>query len=183
MLSVHHTKPGHAFTTLILEVFRLNGRLLTAGDALTRPAQQTSARWQVLGALDQDERTVADIGRRMGLTRQSVQRIADLLEADGLVAYRDNPAHQRAKLAVLTPRGRAVLDDITARQIEWANRIASRLADDDLTHAVRILQQVRQALDSSAASPDSTTRPARSTSAPRRPRGAPRKEARNARHH
>src|SRR5215813_2077158 len=105
MLSMHRTRTRQAFTELILEVFRLNGRLLVAGDALTRPTGQTSARWQVLGALDEDARTVADIGRRMGLTRQSVQRTADLLEADGLLAYADNPAHQRAKLAMLSPRG------------------------------------------------------------------------------
>src|SRR5262245_46135608 len=98
------TPASRALTELILEVFRLNGRLLAAGDALTRPGGQTSARWQVLGALDEASGTVADIGRRMGLTRQSVQRITDLLEADGLVSYLDNPAHQRAKLAALTAR-------------------------------------------------------------------------------
>src|SRR5438094_222673 len=85
------TKTSQAFTELILEIFRLNGRLLSAGDALTRPAGQTSARWQVLGSLDRGPRTVAHIGRQMGLTRQSVQRTTDLLEADGLVSYVSNP--------------------------------------------------------------------------------------------
>jgi DNA-binding MarR family transcriptional regulator len=149
ILSMDRTSSSQAFTELILEIFRLNGRLLSAGDALTRPRGQTSARWQVLGALDDNARTVADIGRRMGLTRQSVQRTADLLEADGLLAYGDNPAHQRAKLAMLTPRGRATLDAITTRQIEWANRIASRLAENDLQRAIYTLQRVRQALDAS----------------------------------
>jgi DNA-binding MarR family transcriptional regulator len=147
ILSMNRTTASQAFTELILEVFRLNGRLLSAGEALTRPHRQTSARWQVLGALDETGRTVAEIGRRMGLTRQSVQRTTDLLEADGLVSYADNPAHQRAKLATLTARGRATLDAITSRQIEWANRIASRLAENDLQHAIRTLQQVRQAMD------------------------------------
>src|SRR5262245_20109448 len=119
MLSMQRTSSSQAFTELILEVFRLNGRLLSAGDALTRPVRQTSARWQVLGSLDEEGRTVADIGRGMGLTRQSVQRTTDLLEADGLLSYVENPAHQRAKLAVLTSRGRATLEAITARQIEW----------------------------------------------------------------
>jgi DNA-binding MarR family transcriptional regulator len=152
------TLSSQAFTELILEVFRLNGRLLSAGDALTRPRGQTSARWQVLGALDDNARTVADIGRRMGLTRQSVQRTADLLEADGLLAYGDNPAHQRAKLAMLTPRGRATLEAITARQIDWANRIASRLPENDLKRAIFTLQQVRQALDASEMPDPVTTR-------------------------
>src|SRR5262245_3118735 len=143
------TPLSQAFTGLILEVFRLNGRFLSAGDALTRPHGQTSARWQVLGALDDNARTVADIGRRMGLTRQSVQRTADLLEAEGLLAYADNPAHQRAKLARLTPRGRATLDALTTCQIEWANRIASRLAQNDLQCAIDTLQQVRRVLDAS----------------------------------
>src|SRR5262245_58167950 len=157
------TKAGHAFTLLILEVFRLNGRLLSAGDALTRPVGQTSARWQVLGALDAEGRTVADAGRQMGLTRQSVQRTADLLEADGLVAYADNPANQRAKLATLTSRGRATLDAITSRQIAWANRVASHCTEDDFQQAIRTLQQVRQTLEASIAR---TMNPVRSKKAP-----------------
>lgn len=157
-----HTPAGHAFTALILEVFRLNGRLLRAGDELTRPAGQTSARWQILGALDEEPRTVADIGRRMGLTRQSVQRIADLLEAEGLVAYGTNPAHQRAQLAALTLRGRATLDAITARQIAWANRIASRLAEGDLQRAFHTLAQVRKTMDASGVATASPKRRSRS---------------------
>jgi DNA-binding MarR family transcriptional regulator len=168
---MHRTRASQAFTDLILDVFRLNGQLLSAGEALTRPARQTSARWQVLGALDEGARTVADIGRRMGLTRQSVQRTADLLEADGLLSYGVNPAHQRAKLAMLTSRGRTTLDGITARQIEWANRIASRLVEDDLKQAILTLQQVRDAMNNAAVSGGQMTRSSRSAHRrPRRPR-------------
>jgi DNA-binding MarR family transcriptional regulator len=166
-MSMNRSPSSQAFTELVLEVFRLNGHLLSAGDALTRPLGQTSARWQVLGALDEDGRTVADIGRRMGLTRQSVQRTADLLEADGLVSYADNPAHQRAKLAMLTPRGRATLDAITTRQIQWAKRIASRLAENDLQHAIQTLQHVRQAMHASEAPHAMTRRSRRSATAHR----------------
>lgn len=164
------TTTSRAFTALILEVFQLNGRLLNAGDALTRPLGQTSARWQVLGALDEAGQTVAQIGRQMGLTRQSVQRTTDLLEADGLVSYVDNPAHRRAKLATLTARGRAALDAITTRQIAWANRIGSRLAEDDLQRAIHTLRDVREAVDAVAvAAPDrGATRPARGRARSRR---------------
>ncbi len=44
----------------------------------------------------------------MGLTRQSVQRIADLLVERGLAAYADNPAHRRAKLVTPTSAGRVL---------------------------------------------------------------------------
>src|SRR5262245_43680934 len=151
------TKASQAFTKLVLEVFQLNGRLLSAGDALTRPARQTSARWQVLGALDEGGRTVADVGRRMGLTRQSVQRTADLLEADGLLVYVDNPAHRRAKLATLTSRGAATLEVITSRQIEWANQVAGSLDEADLQRAIRTLRAVRESIETASDSFDRTT--------------------------
>ena len=161
------TTAGEAFTELILEVFRLNGRLLSAGDSLTHPLGQTSARWQVLGALDENGGTVADIGRRMGLARQSVQRTADLLEADGLLSYADNPAHRRAKLAMLTRRGRATLDAITTRQIDWANRTTDRLGANDIRQAIRTLREVGHAMDASAV-PRSTNRRGRSSGTMRR---------------
>ena len=83
----------------------LNGLLAAAGDALARPAGQTSARWQVLAMVEDGDHTVAETARTLGLARQSVQRVADLLEADGLVRYVDNPRHRRARLIRLTERG------------------------------------------------------------------------------
>jgi len=46
------TESGEALTDLILEVFRLNGALLDAGNQLSKPHGLTSARWQVMGAID-----------------------------------------------------------------------------------------------------------------------------------
>src|SRR5687768_1571580 len=45
----------------------------------------------------------------VGHTRQSVQRVADLLVADGLAQYHPNPAHRRAKLLQITTAGHRVL--------------------------------------------------------------------------
>ncbi len=138
---------GNALTELVLEVFRVNGRLLAAGDRMARPAGQTSARWQVLGAVDREPRTVSQIARMMGLTRQSVQRTADRLHAEGLVAHTDNPAHRRAKLVTLTARGRRVLDAITQQQIAWANRLGARIGAAELGQALRVLQAFREDLE------------------------------------
>src|SRR5262245_40189092 len=110
------TRAGEALTDLILEVFRLNGQLLAAGDRLARPVGQTSARWQVLGSIDTSAQTVSQIARSMGLTRQSVQRTVDRLLSDGQVMYQDNPDHERAKLVSLTAGGRFVLNWISAQQ-------------------------------------------------------------------
>jgi DNA-binding MarR family transcriptional regulator len=143
------TPPGATLTELVLETFRLNGRLLAAGDALTADVGLSSARWQVMGAIDMTGTPlpVAQIARNMGLTRQAVQRIADVLAGDGLVAYADNPNHRRAKLVGLTEQGRAVLQEVSRRQTEWVNRLAAGLAESDLRTAVAILRTVRERLE------------------------------------
>src|ERR671924_1493333 len=99
----------NAITDLVLETFRLNGRLLAAGDALVADIGLTSARWQVLGAiaLSPVPLPVAHLARNMGLSRQAVQRLANEMERDGLVRFAPNPHHERAKLVQLTPRGNA----------------------------------------------------------------------------
>ena len=102
-----------AVTALILETFRLNGRLLAAGDQLVGDLGLSSARWQVLGAIEEAPLPVAQIARDMGLTRQSVQRLADVLEAAGLVEYAVNPNHRRAKLVRLSNQGRTVMAEST----------------------------------------------------------------------
>ena len=126
-MTPRRTAEADALTETILEVFRLNGRLLAAGDTLTADSGQSSARWQILGAI-RTPQTVADIARAMGLARQSVQRTANLLEDSGLVEFGDNPAHKRSKLVQLTPRGQKVLEVISSRQVRWTNEIA-RLLD------------------------------------------------------
>ena len=64
---------------LVVHVFRLNGLLIARGDAMAEPSGQTSARWRVLAAIDEQPLSVAQIARAWCLTRQSVQRIAEAL--------------------------------------------------------------------------------------------------------
>src|SRR5712691_4906458 len=125
-----HTPAGQALTDLILEVFRLHGLLLATGDRLTHPLGLSSARWQVLDALDLagEPLPVAHIARQMGLTRQSVQRTVDILAADGLVAFADNPHHRRAKLVGFTPRGSTTMDEVHRLQSAWVNDLAHGLS-------------------------------------------------------
>src|SRR3546814_9282310 len=79
------TDRASSLSRLVLTVFRLNGGLLEAGDALVRDIGLTSARWQVLGASAEHgaPQTVSQIARTMGLTRQAVQRVADDLHRAG----------------------------------------------------------------------------------------------------
>lgn len=138
---------GDAFATFAISVLRLAGHLQNAGDALAKPAGQTSARWQVLAAADHAPMTVADAGRALGMTRQGVQRVADLLEKDGLILYADNPAHQRAKLMALTESGKATLETIQARQAVWANAMGEILGKKEIAAATQTVMAALQAVE------------------------------------
>src|SRR5215510_2623749 len=142
-------KPTAAVTALILETFRLNGRLLAAGDALVGNLDLTSARWQVLGAVAAAPLplSVAQIARSMGLTRQGVQRLANDMERDGLLRFAANPNHQRAKLVVMTPRGQAAYSAAMKRQAPWAQALAQGLTAQQIAGATVILKQLRQKLE------------------------------------
>jgi DNA-binding MarR family transcriptional regulator len=142
-----HTPAGRTFTDMVLEVFRLNGRLLAAGDRLSKPVGLTSARWQVLGAIEAQGRSVAQIARKMGLARQNVQRLADALEKDGMLTYAPNPDHQRAKLVCLTKRGKQAFQELGRHQEVWANQIASCIRHSDIKVALEVLRKLRSAVE------------------------------------
>ena len=145
----HRTSAADALTDLILEVFRVNGGLLAAGDELSGDLGQTSARWQVLGAIRRGPQTVAGIARDMGLARQSVQRTTDLLARDGLVEYLENPAHRRAKLTRLTQEGQTTLAAISARQVAWTNALTRAMGvhDTRIREALEVLRALRNELE------------------------------------
>jgi len=137
-------------TELILATFRLNGALLQAGDALVRDLGLTSARWQVLGALALEGRplTVAQIGRRMGLTRQAVQRLVTELSDDGLLVLTDNPDHKRARLVALSVRGEALYAQAEARQRTWVRPLAQGLEPAGVEAALGLLRGLDERLRS-----------------------------------
>jgi DNA-binding MarR family transcriptional regulator len=140
------TPAGDAFSGLVPRVFRLNGLLAAEGDALARPAGQTAARWQLLAMVEDGPATVARTARTLGLARQSVQRVADVLEAEGLVAYADNPSHRRARLVTLTDEGSRILSAIQAAQRPWADAIGAVVGVRDLRQAATVLDRVIGAL-------------------------------------
>jgi DNA-binding MarR family transcriptional regulator len=89
---------------------------------------------------------VASVARLLGLARQSVQRVADLLEQEGLARYTDNPSHQRAKLLQLTPSGQATLRSIASAQHAWANHMGGELTLPLLQRTSRALARVLELL-------------------------------------
>lgn len=149
MLKTRRTPASEALTNLMLDLFRLNSLLLTAGDRLVARLGLTSARWQILGAIVGAERPqpVAWLARDLGANRQNVQRIINDLHKDGLVKFEANPHHRRAQLVVLTEKGKRTFDAAMALQAPWINGLSEGLAVKDIEAVHRAITAVRKKLE------------------------------------
>jgi DNA-binding MarR family transcriptional regulator len=130
-----------------LTAFKLNGQFLELAEHLARPTGLTATWWQVLGAVRDEALSVSGVAREMGITRQAVQRTADLLVDRGLAEYHDNPAHRRAKLVALTPDGRAAMMAIGPHHAHHARELSAVLGADQLADVVAALSKLSEALD------------------------------------
>jgi DNA-binding MarR family transcriptional regulator len=148
------TKAGDVLTELIIATFRLNALLIDIAQQLAGAGGLTAAWWQVLGGVLDQPGSVADIGRRMGMTRQGVQRVADLLVERGLAEYRPNPAHRRAKLLACTETGYWASRQIALVQRPWADQIAAGIGATKLHDALVTTQRLIAVLETTEPNPE-----------------------------
>ena len=141
------TDGSDVLTEVILTTFRLNARLLEVAQGLAAAGGLTAAWWQVLGGILDEPRSVPEIGRRMGMTRQGVKRVADLLVERRLAEYRSTPAHGRARLLACTEAGYWAIRQIALVQRPWADGLARELDTDALRSALTTMQHLVTLLD------------------------------------
>ena len=149
MTKTKRTPAGTALTYLIIDLFKLNSRMLAAGDKLVAGLGLTSARWQVLGAITEADRPqpVAWLARDLGARRQNVQRIVNDLHKEGFVAFEANPHHRRAQLAVLTEKGKRAFEAAMTLQAPWVNRLSDGLSAKDIETVHRVVTAVQKKLN------------------------------------
>jgi DNA-binding MarR family transcriptional regulator len=141
--------PNKETNDLIVEVFRLNGLLIITADKLVAKFGLTGARWQVLGAIVMAgaPETVARLARNMGLTRQSVQRVVNEMVAEGMLCFRDNPHHQRAKLVELTKKGKKAFELAVDLQVPWVHALSEGVSKKRLVETREVLALIRSRLE------------------------------------
>lgn len=142
----HISRAGESLTSLIVPVIRLGASFSRAGETIAATGGQTLARWLVLETVREAPATVAQIARGLGYTRQSVQRVADLLAQDGLTQYSINPAHQRSQLVRISPQGRKTLAAIQRAQRVWADRVGSEIGEAELGKANAVVDNLTRIL-------------------------------------
>ncbi|SNT50920.1 DNA-binding transcriptional regulator, MarR family [Actinomadura meyerae] len=158
MDSTRSSATVEAYRLLIADVYQLAGLSRHTAEEIAREEGQSTARWHVLSVLSERPITVSAAARRLGLARQSVQRVVNELKDAGLVVASDNPDDARAPLVRLSDPGRETL----ARLDDAGGRHRSRLlAGTDLDEAS--LSQARTTIRQlirmlSAPAPDEATR-------------------------
>ncbi|MBN1527582.1 MAG: MarR family transcriptional regulator [Thermoleophilaceae bacterium] len=134
---------GDELALLVADVYELAGALRGAGEELAAVAGQTQARWQLLSVASTGDATVSHAARRLGVSRQAVQRVADLLVKDGLARYDRNPDHRRSPHLHLTDRGRDKLAAITEASRGWRASVAAELSQAELRRTRKTLADIR----------------------------------------
>ena len=86
--------------------------------------------------------TVPQIAQMRPTSRQRMQRLADELEAEGLVEFIDNPKHRRSKLVRLTRKGDVRYRELKARFLAIASTMGVRLGEGDVRRTTEIVRQL-----------------------------------------
>ena len=97
------------------------------------------------------ELNLAALAEALAVNPSTALRMVDRLCAAKLVTRRVNPASRREVVLRLTPAGRQVVDDVTARRRQEIARIVQRLAPRQRTALVRALRTFAKAGDEPAA--------------------------------
>jgi len=86
--------------------------------------------------------TVPQIAQMRPTSRQRMQRLADELEAEGLVEFINNPKHRRSKLVRLTRKGDARYRELKARFLAIASTMGVGLSEGDIRRTTKIVRQL-----------------------------------------
>jgi len=115
-------------------------------EELSRSEKQSRARWEVLVAIGAG-RTVPTIARRMGIARQSVQRVADLLAEARLARFEPNPDHRRSPILRTTEEGSRLRERLERRLRGWEQSVEELVEAEDLETALVVLRAIRSGLE------------------------------------
>lgn len=90
--------------------------------------------------------TVPDMARARGVSRQHIQQQVDALLERGLLERKDNPAHKRSSLIALTDKGRALIQNMRADELNALSRLQVGVSDNAVAEAAQVLSSWRAAL-------------------------------------
>lgn len=135
-----------ALASFIADVVELAGLFRRVADEIAQQEGQTQTRWYALSVFSGAPLTVSQAARRLGTTRQAVQRTANELLASGLAVTESNPDHRASPFVVLTPEGHQTLQRISAAAKQARRAWFSDRDADDLAAAHSEVRRLRDTL-------------------------------------
>ncbi|HLG48321.1 MAG: MarR family transcriptional regulator [Hyphomonadaceae bacterium] len=134
-----------AFSALLSRAYRQWRR---AADLRLQPYDLTEATWLPLLRISRAPIPLRqkDLASSLFVDNSSVVRLLDSLEAAGLVKRREGE-DRRARIIVLTARGRAIADKVETVARKVRIDALAGLSDKDIETAIRVLEHVCRALD------------------------------------
>jgi DNA-binding MarR family transcriptional regulator len=139
--------PGlEALRTALSQMFGAERRLRGRDHA---PGELTHAHIRSLHALgEQGELTAGQLAKSADLNPASVTAMLDHLEQAGIVARARSTSDRRVTIVSLTPKGRQLLADKSARwRAMWLERLG-RYSDAELEVASGVLRDIAELMDS-----------------------------------
>ena len=140
-------RAADAIPLLVADVYQLAGAFRRWGDTIAGERGQTQARWQVLSAASSGDGTVPQLAQRLGVARQAVQRLADLLTEDGLATFVDNPKNLRSPFLRLTRPGKDLLDTLTKTASTYHQELAEGLSVKEIEIALVVVRKLCSQID------------------------------------
>ncbi len=144
---------------IVADIFELAGRFRAEGETIAATVGQTQARWQVMSAASGARLTVPQIARRLGVSRQNVQHIANLLVRENWAIFETNPDHRSSPHLVLNERGRAALAQLSRTAARTHAKLAARLAGTDIGAIHRGLRRLIEVMNGETASTQQGAKP------------------------
>jgi DNA-binding MarR family transcriptional regulator len=138
------------FRQLTRAVFAAQSSVLRHGDRANAAFGQSSARWRVMFNIALGNGTVGEIARETDYTRQSIQRLADALVADGLATYKPDLKDRRKQIITLTAQGSTLLAEMEADFDRWSMRLVKTLGKESVTQTIQDLRELKRVLDADA---------------------------------
>jgi MarR family transcriptional regulator for hemolysin len=123
-----------------------------AADLRLQPFDLTEATWLPLVHIARapEPPRQKDLAASMSLDGSSVVRLLDNLEAAGLIQRKEGENDRRAKIILLTARGRAIAQRVETVARRIRGDALTGLSDRDIETTVRVLKHVCRVLDATA---------------------------------
>lgn len=137
------TRQQKELAALIGEIRTAFNRLKSIAEALHADLEINPSMRAVLQALVlKAPQTVPEIAKAKGVSRQHVQKIMNVLLANGLVRAEDNPDHKRSGLHRPTSLGESLFAEIQAREAAPLSALAEALPEANVVAATRLLARL-----------------------------------------